>query len=150
MPNKKIINATPSSLGCVSFRSKLEKSVYEAFLGEGMELQVEPKKIVLVEGFYPKVPFFKESTTKPKSLILSKRKLLEVTYTPDFYLLYKNMDIWIEAKGFPNDVFYLKEKLFLKYLENNEERVGRKAVYFKVKTKRQALEAIKILKEWKI
>ena len=61
---------------------------------------------------------------------------------------YKDIDIWIEAKGIENDVFYIKKKLFIKYLDNLFEETGQKSMYFEVYTKRHLLQALSIIQEY--
>lgn len=67
-----------------------------------------------------------------------------IRYTPDFHFKYNDIDVYIEAKGFENDVFYIKKKLFLRYLDNTES----KSMYFEIYTKKQLLQAIEIIKSY--
>ena len=71
-----------------------------------------------------------------------------IRYTPDIYFEYKGIDIWIEAKGIENDVFYIKKKLFRKYLDGVLATTGKKSLYFEVYTKKQLLQAIDIVKSY--
>ena len=48
----------------------------------------------------------------------------------------------IEAKGFENDSFYLKKKMFRKWLEGHYP----KSIYFEIYTKKQLLQAVEIIK----
>ena len=59
---------------------------------------------------------------------------------------YNNLDIWIEVKSIENDVFYIKKKMFLKYLDEHFLHSGEKSVFFEVRTKRQLFQAINIIK----
>ena len=52
--------------------------------------------------------------------------------------------IIIEAKGMENDVFYIKKKLFRKYLES----WGKPVLYFELRSKKQLLQAIEIIKNY--
>ena len=61
---------------------------------------------------------------------------------------YKDLDVWIESKGFENDIFYIKKKLFRKYLDNKLEKEGIKSIFFEVYTKNQLLQALDIIKEY--
>lgn len=116
MNNKKICNATPTEYEGMKFRSKLELRIYKYLLTKGIEPQYEQAKIVLWnrEKGYFKVPYydrigktFKKITSKP----------LAVTYTPDFIFTYNGVLVYLEVKGFKNDVTNYKIKLFRDWLE---------------------------------
>ena len=72
----------------------------------------------------------------------------EIKDKPDFYVRFRDLDIYIEAKGVENDVFYIKKKLFIKYLDNLYIKTGQRSMYFEIYTKRQLLQAIEIIKEY--
>ena len=158
--NKKIRNATECKSGNLTFKSQLEKSIYKTLLEQGFNPQYEPKTHELWSGFIPITPFYdKESdaqqtkrinnggTTKSKILTLKTGKIVGIRYTPDFYFKYGNLDVYIEAKGIENDVFYLKKKLFRKYLDDIFIRTKQHSIYFEIYTKKQLLQAIEIIKE---
>ena len=159
--NKKIRNATVVKSNKITFKSMLEKMCYNTLLEQGFNPQYEPFKIQLVDFTDSKVPFYDKETDKqqekrrlllgknsPKLLVLKSDKMQPITYTPDFYLKYKNLDVWIEMKGKENDCFYLKKKLFRKYLDNILTTTGQKSIYFEVYSKKQLLQAIEIFKEY--
>lgn len=58
----------------------------------------------------------KQRNTSKQILQLKTKKLLPITYTPDFTIELPEHIIFIETKGKPNDVYPLKRKLFLHYL----------------------------------
>lgn len=159
--NKKIRNATECKSGNLTFKSQLEKSIYKTLLEQGFNPQYEPKTHELWSGFIPMTPFYdKESdaqqtkrinnggTTKSKILTLKTGKIVGIRYTPDFYFKYGNLDVYVEAKGIENDVFYLKKKLFRKYLDDIFIRTKQHSIYFEIYTKKQLLQAIEIIKEY--
>lgn len=159
--NKKIRNATECKSGNLTFKSQLEKSIYKTLLEQGFNPQYEPKTHELWSGFIPITPFYdKESdaqqtkrinsggTIKSKILTLKTGKIVGIRYTPDFYFKYGNLDVYIEAKGIENDVFYLKKKLFRKYLDDIFIRTKQHSIYFEIYTKKQLLQAIEIIKEY--
>lgn len=119
--------------------------VYRTLLQHGFEPQYEPTTYRIWSGFKPTVPFYtrQEST---KKYILNLRKIVNVTYTPDFYFEYNGMKIIIEAKGFTNDVFPYKFKMFRYLLEQQPDKD--KYLLFEVFTKKQLLEAITIIKAY--
>ena len=47
-----------------------------------------------------------------------------------------------------NDVFYLKKKMFIKYLNDRYLEKGEKSIYFEVYTRKQLLQAIEIIKNY--
>ena len=143
MLNKKIKNATQSQVDNIKFKSVLEGLIYRTFKDAGFDIKYEPIKFVIWKGFYPTVPFY-DKDSKTGLIKLAKKKLMNITYTPDFCFNYNRMLVIVEAKGYPNDCFALKKKLFRGYLEQLEQPV----IYFELYSKKQALEAIKIIKEY--
>ena len=159
--NKKIRNATICKTGNITFKSQLEKSIYNTLQQLGFNPQYEPKTFVLWDGFIPITPFYdKESdtqqkrriengdTNKSKSLVLKTGKIVGIRYTPDFYFKYKDLDVYIEAKGIENDVFYIKKKLFRYFLDQKLNSTGQHSIFFEIYTKKQLLQAIKIIENY--
>ena len=141
MNNKKIKNACAKSFNNIIFKSQLEVVIYKELLRAGFNPKYEERKFVIWEGIKPTKPFYNRDI-QTKMLKLDMGKMRDVTYTPDFTFEYKNHLIIIEAKGFENDTFPIKKKLFRGLLEKIEIPV----VYFEVYTKKQLLQAIEILK----
>lgn len=162
MVNKKIRNATQSSSKGITFKSQLEKSIYNTLLQQGFEPQYEPTTFTLWEGFEPITPYYDKETDKQKIkrlsdgidtrtskiLIQKTDKIVGIRYTPDFYFKYKDLNVYIEAKGIENDVFYIKKKMFIKYLDNLCIEKGERSIYFEVYTKKQLLQAVEIIKSY--
>lgn len=160
--NKKIRNATQSSSKGITFKSQLEKSIYNTLLQQGFEPQYEPTTFTLWEGFEPITPYYDKETDKQKIkrlsdgidtrtskiLIQKTDKIVGIRYTPDFYFKYKDLNVYIEAKGIENDVFYIKKKMFIKYLDNLCIEKGERSIYFEVYTKKQLLQAVEIIKSY--
>ena len=140
--NKKIKNASPLEYDGISFKSKLEKMIYQTLKEQGFPVEYEPHKFVLWQGFRPTVPFYdKDKSTR--MLKFENKKIIDITYTPDFVFTYNGFLVVIEAKGMENDCFYLKKKMFRKWLEDNHL----KSIYFEIYTKKQLLQAINIIKD---
>lgn len=158
----KIRNATICKDNSITFKSVLEKSIYNTLLQQGFEPQYEPTTFTLWEGFEPITPYYDKETDKQKIkrlsegtdnraskiLIQKTGKIVGIRYTPDFYFKYNNLNVYIEAKGIENDVFYIKKKMFIKYLDNLYTEKGEKSIYFEVYTKKQLLQAIEIIKSY--
>ena len=56
--NKKIKNASPLEYDGISFKSKLEKMIYQILKENGFPVEYEPHKFVIWEGFRPTIPFY--------------------------------------------------------------------------------------------
>ena len=157
MANKKIRNATESRVRGITFKSQLEKMVYNTLLQHGIEPQYEPTTFTLWDKFKPITPFYDQETPKqrdrrdpssPKMLILKTSPIEGIKYTPDFYFEYNGLHVYIEAKGIENDVFYIKKKMFRYYLDQKLLKDGQKSIYFEIYTKKQLLQALKIIEEY--
>lgn len=159
--NKKIRNATVCQTGNLTFKSQLEKSVYNTLQQLGFNPQYEPETHTLWDGFDPITPFYdKESDTqqkkrledgdknKSKILVHKKGKITGIRYTPDFYFKYGKLDVYIETKGFENDVFYIKKKMFRYFLDKRYNDTGQHSIFFEIYTKKQLLQAIEITKNY--
>lgn len=157
--NKKIKNATPLSYDGIDFKSKLEKQIYVTLNLYKLSPQYESKTFVIWEGYTSHIPFYdresqhqktkrvkKGDLNRIRSLTLKPIKLRDITYTPDFYIRYNNLDVYIESKGFENDVFPIKKKLFRRYLDDLYTETGQKSIYFEVYTITQLLQALEIIK----
>jgi hypothetical protein len=136
MVNKKIINATPSTKDGIQFKSMLEVRIYESLKKRGLKPEYESKKFILWErpkGYFT-VPYidrvgknFKEITSKP----------LGITYTPDFTFKFKNWLVFLEAKGFKNDVTPYKIRLFRDLIEQMQKDTEEKLCYAVVHSVRE-------------
>lgn len=161
--NKKIRNATSAKVRGITFKSQTEKMIYRALVDSGIDPEYEKHTFTLWEGFSPITPFYDQETDKQqekrnlaegnekkssKILILKTDKVVGIRYTPDFHFKKDNIDIWIEVKGIENDVFYIKKKLFRKYLDERLEKEGKRSMFFEVYTKRQLLQALKIIDDY--
>ena len=157
MANKKIRGATKTSSLGITFKSQLEKCLYKTLLELGFHPQYEPRTFVVWNGFTAITPFYDRETDSqrdkrdPRSskILVEKSPIVQpIRYTPDIYFEYNGIDVWIEAKGMENDVFYIKKKLFRKYLDEVLITTGKKSLYFEVYTKKQLLQAIEIVKNY--
>lgn len=141
--NKKIKNATQNTVGDITFKSRLEAMIYRVLKENGFNVEYEPWKFVIWEGYKPKVPFYDRN---PNTGLLRNNttKLIDITYTPDFCFEYGDLFIIIEAKGLENDRFPMKKKMFRKSLEEWETPV----MYFELYSKKQLMQAIEIIKNY--
>lgn len=160
--NKKIRNATVCKDSSITFKSVTEKRFYNILLQHGFNPQYEPKTFTLWDGFQPITPYYDKETDKqvakrleegvndcPSKMLVQKTgKIVGIRYTPDFYFKYNGLNVYIEAKGIENDVFYIKKKMFLHYLDQLYTKSGERSIYFEVYTKKQLLQAIEIIKNY--
>lgn len=107
--------------------------MYKLLIESNLEVQHEEIKIILMEGFYPKKWF-----SKSKEQV---KKILNLTYTPDFIVKHNNYTIYIEVKGFMSDNYPIKRKLFLNKI-NNESN----SIFFEVYNKKDMLNCISYIK----
>lgn len=118
--NKKVKNATQIQIDNIQFKSKLEAYTYQKLQEANIDVLYEPVKYELLPAFS-----------------FNNKKFRAITYTPDFV----GDTFIIECKGFPNDVFPLKMKLFCNYLLNN--KISKQ--YYIVKNKKEVDNLIKML-----
>lgn len=139
MKNKKIRNATKTTELGIAFRSEVEARIYKALVAEGFNPLYEKVTFTLSEKIRPTVPFFNRINGL---LGLDMKPVQAITYTPDFTFEYNGILIVIEVKGFENDVFPVKRNLFRKHLET----LNQPSMFFEVRTKKELLEALKIIR----
>lgn len=154
--NKKIRNATICHGDNLTFKSQLEKGFYNTLQQLGFNPQYEPKTFTLIDPFESIIPFYDKEPDRqfkkrknngdnePRKLVRKSSKIQGIKYTPDFYFKYNDLNVYIEAKGIENDRFYLIKKLFLRYLNSLPD----KSIYFEVYTKKQLLQALKIIEDY--
>lgn len=125
------------------YKNNLEFYCGKTLEKNGYDFNYE-EKFVIMEGFtYPSMYF--KSTPKSKSLIdATGKKILPITYKPDF-VLHKDRVI-IETKGFvrANDSFPLRWKIFMQFLMRSSMSDYR---LFIPKNQKQIDEIIKILND---
>lgn len=140
MANKKVKNATKQSFEDFDFKSKSEVTIYKELVRQGFSPEYEPCKFILVDKFRPKKKWYLNG--EPCICKNGECRLIDaITYTPDFKISYNGYDIFIEVKGFANDVYPYKRKLFLRYIDNLD-------IYFcEVNTKKALVSTLKQLTE---
>ena len=137
--NKKVRNATAKVYKGIKFRSKLELFTYRKLEDAGIDALYEKKKYVLQEGVRYSATVYEPHKTK--GYIPTTTKIRDITYTPDFVDPHGR---WIiEVKGFANDVFPIKWKMFKNYLMQQDDP----PVLFLPRNQKQVLETIELIKE---
>lgn len=124
--NKKIRGATRITYNGIKFRSKLEVNCYMQLQKTDLHFAYEPEKIILWEGLrLQEVLSYAPKKLRPgkyaAELALQTRPLSNITYTPDFKIVYKNYIIYYDVKGMVNDTYPIKKRMFLKHLEEKQD-----------------------------
>lgn len=140
--NKKVKNATSLEYDGIKFRSKLEVTIYKTLKEEGLNPLYEHTKCILQEGFRLSKPYWCKGISYSNKQGENK-KVIAITYTPDFTVKYKDCVLFIESKGFQNETFPLKRKLFLKYLEQIPN-----AYFIEVYSKKDLVESLKQFEQY--
>lgn len=94
----RVKNATPNEYDGIKFRSKLETYTYKKLKEANIKAEYEKHRFDLLPAF-----------------IFNEQKIRAITYLPDFV----GFGFIIECKGFPNEAWPLREKLFKYYLSNS-------------------------------
>lgn len=142
--NNKVKNAQIIVYNEITFKSKLDLMAYKLLEEKGFNPQYEQNTFIIWQGFRPVVPFFTKN--KARQVINNNKKLINITYTPDIYFEYQGYKVIIEMKGFTNDVYPIKVKLFRKYIEQLQD--SNNYLLFELYTKQQLLTAIQIIEEY--
>jgi hypothetical protein len=140
--NKKVRNATREVVDDIQFRSRLEAFTYRSLLEASIHnFSYEKHTFILVDKFEARSTCYEgDNKTGLKEV---SNKIRPMTYTPDFCYIDENKVGWIiDVKGFANDVFPYKWKLFKKHLDDNNYNVN----LFLLSTQKLVKEAIELIK----
>lgn len=111
------------------FKSMLEVYMYQQLEKLGEKFTYEAKKYQIIEGF----DYFDE-------------KIRPIHYTPDFELV--DYPVVVETKGYANDSFPLRMKLFKYYLKNeNIMKRGKLKYIFIPHNQKECREVVEQIKE---
>ena len=133
------INAKKKEVDGIKFRSLLEAFCYRKLKEANIANDYEKHKYVLLEGFhYPESSY--EDNGKTGYVDKQKYKVRDITYTPDF--VDPNGKWIIEVKGYANDVFPIKWKMFKNHLMQLEDP----PVLYLPKNQGQVLKTIELIK----
>lgn len=117
----KVRNATPNEYNGIKFRSKLETYTYKKLEESKIKAEYETRRYELLPAF-----------------TFNNKKYRAITYLPDFV----GDKFIIECKGYPNESWPLREKLFNHYLYLHEPNTK----FYVVHTQKQVDELINKLK----
>ena len=149
--NKKIRNAKKLEINGLKFRSKLEAFTYQKLIESGItDFKYESDKFVLQEAFEYRNESYEAYEKKEDKQYVKKftdvdHKIRSLTYLPDFTRInYTTKTGWIlEVKGYNNDAFPIKWKLFKKYLQDNDYNI----TLYKPNTQGNVIKCIELIKQ---
>lgn len=136
----RVRNARSKEIDGIKFRSLLEAFCYQKLKDAGIKLEYETKKFVLLEGFHYNAERY-EDNGKTGYKDKKTHKVRDITYTPDF--VDPNGKWIIECKGYANERFPLKWKMFMKQLNEMDDP----PILFVPRNQNQILETIERILE---
>lgn len=149
--NKKIRNATKVVRDGIKYRSTLEAWTHNRLLKEGYDARFEEHTYQLTPVIEVNNKVLETYITKKSAGISTMKrvdKYSRITYTPDFIISSPkypdNIVYIIECKGFPNDVYPYKRKLFFELLNNELSSV--KHFFFEARNHEDIEKIIKLIK----
>ena len=134
----KVKNVKKGTYKGINFQSNLELHCYKKLELEKIPVKYEEETFTIFPAtVYPQACY--EGTTK--RLYNKGSKIRPITYTPDFV---DPKGKWIiETKGYANESFPLRWKLFKKHLKDNNLQY----VLFLPRNKKQVDEVIELIKQ---
>lgn len=141
-PKQKIKNATALTVDGIKFRSKLEAYTHRRLSEEGISSDYEEHRYNLLDKFTYEGDIYEPHKVKGiKEFTKVSNNVRAITYTPDFV---NTEDKWIiEVKGYANDVFPLKWKMFKNLMMNEGYTL------YLPSTQKQVRETVELIKSKK-
>lgn len=134
----KVKNAKTSTYDGHNFQSNLELYCYKELEKEEIDVEYEKTTFTIFPAtVYPQACY--EGTTK--KLYNKGSKIRAITYTPDF--VDPNGKWIVETKGYANESFPLRWKLFKKHLKDTKQQY----VLFMPRNKAQVDEVVELIKQ---
>ena len=122
----------------INFKSGLEKFMYQELKKNKLFEGYENEKFPLIDSFAPCNEFYeRQANSKGEFRQRGGKKIQGISYTPDFC----GRDFIIECKGFPNQSFPIRWKLFKKHLCD----VGDERTVFKPQTQSECSKVIQLI-----
>lgn len=129
----------------IHFRSKLEARIYRALQKATTNIHYEAERIKLWDRQKFSVPYY--NRVGKKGFIKVTTKPLPIHYTPDFTFKYKGYTVYLEVKGYQNDVTTYKIRLFRDWLESYSHKTTDKLCYAVVHSEKDLTLLLKNLEE---
>lgn len=140
---RQITRSTKTKIDGIEFASKLESKMYLLLKAEKIPAVYEGTKFTIIDSFVADFSSWEKS--KAKKILEDKghKKVLPITYTPDFVDKQDPPRFIIECKGNPNERFPLVWKLFKRYLTINNMQTD----LYMPRTQKDCVEVAKLIKE---
>ena len=136
--SSKVKNVVKNVYKGITFQSKLELCCYKELENNNIPVEYEKTTFTIFEGLvYPQACY--EGTQR--RLYNKGSKIRPITYTPDF--VDPNGKWIVETKGYANEAFPLRSKLFKKHLKDNNHHY----VLFMPRNKKQVVEVVDLIKQ---
>ena len=127
----------------IDYKSGLEKNMAMLLDEANIKFQYEPVKFDVVPSFKFNVDSYeKQSNGKGDMVNRGQKNVLSVSYTPDFI----GEGFIIETKGYANETFPLRWKLFKKMIVDQPERFPNLTLY-KPQNISECKKVIELIKE---
>jgi len=124
----------------INFNSGLERYTYIALKKEGLYDGYEQEVFTLIEGFtFSNECYSRTMANKGDFTNRGGKRVLPIRYTPDF----TGEDFIIECKGFANESFPMRWKLFKLWLTQNQD--GR--ILYKPSNQKEVDRTIELIKQ---
>ena len=123
----------------IEYKSGLEKYMAQVLYNNKIKFQYETTKYELQKGFKFEIESYeRQANGKGEFKNRGNKKILPITYTPDFV----GKGFIIETKGYANESFPIKWKLFKKMICDNYKD---DLIIYKPQNKKECDETIKII-----
>jgi len=138
------VRAKKVTVDNIDFKSGLEAYMYKALKTAKIPVAYEGSTYTIFQGFDLNVTCYERCANgKGDYKDRGNKKILPITYTPDFVDTQNPPRYIIECKGNPNERFPMVWKLFKRYLHLNKI----KADLFVPRNQKDCQEVIKIIQE---
>ena len=125
----------------IVFKSRIELLCYNKLKESKLkDYGYERSKIILQDTFTYDGKYYTKGTGT-MGLACYGRKILHISYTPDFTIVKNGISHYIETKGYERDDFKIKKKMFLYWLSINSPQ----SLYIECFNSRQIDEAIQLI-----
>lgn len=139
---KKLINSKKISIDGINFKSHLEGTMYKLLKENGLTFKYEGRSFLLQEHFIFENDYFARlSSGKGEFTQRGHKKILPISYKPDFIIEHNGYYAVIETKGLPTESYNLRMKLFKKHLSDLNVLCD----VFVPQTKSECIETINII-----
>lgn len=113
---RQITRSKKTKIDGIQFQSKLESHMYLLLKANKIQAGYESEKFTIIDSFFSDHSSYEKTPTKKYLHDRGNKKILPITYTPDFVDTQVPPRFIIECKGNPNERFPLVWKLFKRYI----------------------------------